>query len=496
MRMKNDLTKYLKKLRYKLVGEAFLKNFIWCATAASAFCLAVVVVSRFIFLPNVMLYVAGILAVATLVAAGRTIYQCPSWQKTACAADRLGGAERMITALELAEQPSHTVMEEMAMADGLAMAQTRNFAKDYSIQLPKRVATALLLLLLSSALVGFLPTPRGEEVDIYAEGKLMEVEKVVKELEKEGELSEAEQKAVQKVVKELSKELKQAESKKEAEAAVQQAQQKMKELEKTMVSEDLQKMAEAMAQNKATQELSTALSNADAAAIQAAMEKLEAAMAEMSEEELAELMEQLKELAGEMSDEELAKALEALASAIQSGAGLSPALGSLSSAAHAAASQNASLRQALQAMNRSLGKNAQAQAQAQGQGEGEGQGEGQGEGEGEGQGEGQGQGQGAGQGAGAGSGQGRGTGHVEGENIFTRNAEGLEGYETQVSGAEGEGGQLSQTQERIYGEDGTVLPYTQVYQSYKNDAMKHLDEQALPYGMKELVSEYFSTLEK
>jgi len=40
------------------------------------------------------------------------------------------------------------------------------------------------------------------------------------------------------------------------------------------------------------------------------------------------------------------------------------------------------------------------------------------------------------------------------------------------------------------------VPYDTVYQQYRNDAMCTLDEQNIPYGMKTLVSDYFSTLEQ
>jgi len=65
-----------------------------------------------------------------------------------------------------------------------------------------------------------------------------------------------------------------------------------------------------------------------------------------------------------------------------------------------------------------------------------------------------------------------------------------------VSGAKNEGGDSSLTQEKTIGEEGERLPYEQVFYNYQNEAMKALDEQNTPYGMRQLVSDYFSTLEK
>ncbi len=192
-----------------------------------------------------------------------------------------------------------------------------------------------------------------------------------------------------------------------------------------------------------------------------------------------------------MSNEDLAKALEQLAEAMENGTVSAEVLDQLSEQMSAQSAQNAELREALQNANQALG-DANAQMPQAGQGEGQGQGQGAG------QGEGQGQGQGAGQGAGGagGSGSGRGSGHIDGEEVFTRNAADKADYDTQVNGTKNEGGDTSLTEQKMIGDEGERLPYEQVFHSYQNDAMKALEEQDTPYGMRQLVSDYFSTLEK
>ncbi len=51
------------------------------------------------------------------------------------------------------------------------------------------------------------------------------------------------------------------------------------------------------------------------------------------------------------------------------------------------------------------------------------------------------------------------------------------------------------TEHRTMGEAGESLPYERVYQTYRNEAMKTLEEENVPYGMREMVAEYFSALE-
>lgn len=58
-----------------------------------------------------------------------------------------------------------------------------------------------------------------------------------------------------------------------------------------------------------------------------------------------------------------------------------------------------------------------------------------------------------------------------------------------------ESGQTSMTEHRTMGEAGESLPYERVYQTYRNEAMKTLEEENVPYGMREMVAEYFSALE-
>ena len=237
-------------------------------------------------------------------------------------------------------------------------------------------------------------------------------------------------------------------------------------------------MAKGLEQNEKTKELADALNRADEEAIQAAMQALMEQLAGLSAEQQAELAEMLAQAAGELSDEELREALEELAEALENGANLTAAGERLTAAAKAQAGKNASLRAALQKMNGQL---------AAGQNQGNGQGQGQGNG--------QGQGQGNGQGAGQNSGQGRGFGHQETERVFTRNAEGKAGFDAKVEGQENESGQTSMTEHRTMGEAGESLPYERVYQTYRNEAMKTLEEENVPYGMREMVAEYFSALE-
>lgn len=479
----------LTPLRRKLFFEGFLQKLIKIWMAASIIGLAVILLSKIIFMPDAIKIVILIFAVALFLSMIFAFVKRPQWQETAKAADALGGQERMVTALELLEKQEPSTIEKMAIEDGIAVGSQLNFAKVYHMGLPKKAFRCMVLFIILMMATGFLPSPREEKAEIYAEAKLEQVERVIKEIKKDDTLSAEEKKLLQKKMKGLSKELKRVASKEKAEAAVQKAQQELKKLEKDSVSKDLKKLAQEFAKQELTAPLAEAVEKGDTKAIEAALAKLREQMKQLTKEQLKEIEKQISEAASQMSDEELAKALEDLANAMAKGEGSAKLLNQLKNSLGTQIAQNVELRKALQDVNKKLGDK-QAQQPCDGQCDGQDQGQGQGQGEGQGQGQGQGS---NGQGD---AGKGRGSGHIDSEEIYTRKAADKADYDTQVSGTKNEGGNSSLTQQKTIGEDGERLPYEQVFHSYQNDAMKALDEQNTPYGMRQLVSDYFSTLEK
>lgn len=478
----------LVPLKRKLFLEGFLQKLIGFWLAASIFGLAVALLSKIIFLPDVILIILGVFGISFLLAMGYAIAKRPDFHKTAAAADALGGQERMITTLELLQKQEPTKIEKMAIEDGMKIGLQTDFAKAYRIGIPKRLFQWMALFLILTMATGFLPSPREEKAEIYAKAKLVQIEKVIKDVEKDEGLSVEEKKLLQKEMKALSKELKRVPSKEAGETAVQKNQQEMKQLEKDSVSKDLKQLAQEFAKEELTAPLSEAAEKGDAKAIEQAIAKLQEQMKKLTKEQFSALGKQMGAAAAQMSNADLAKALEQLAQALENGEISSELLEQLQQQMTAQSLENAELRKALQNANQALGDGS-GQKPQQGQGQGQGQGAGQG------QGTGQGQGQGAGQSSGQG-GNGRGSGHIDGEEVFTRKAIDKAGYNTQVSGTKNEGGDSSMTQQKTIGEDGERLPYEQVFHSYQNDAMKALDEQNTPFGMRQLVSNYFSTLEK
>lgn len=337
---------------------------------------------------------------------------------------------------------------------------------------------------------GFMPVRRDKDAEVYANAQLERIEQV--KAEETPVLSKEEKKVFLEAAKALEKDLKTAKTKKAAEEAVREAQQNMKQLEKESVSKDLKELAETLKQEENTAALSEALEQGDEASISQAMEQLLQKMAAMDKGQAASLAQQLAEAAENISDEELQEALKALEEALENGADPSEASEALKNALLSQAQVNSALRSSLQKLNRNVGQQSLAK-KVEGEGESTG-GEGQGE---SGQGNSGQTGSGGSGTAGVGNGgQGRGFGHAEPEKIYTRSAAGKDGYDAQLKGTDSDEGQTTITEHRTMGQAGTSVPYDTVYGQYRNEAMETLENSSVPYGMRELVSDYFATLER
>lgn len=483
-----DFQRLLLPLKRKMAAERFLKWFFRLETAASLLCLAVVLLSKWVRIDALWQICAALWAAAAVGAAVLAFWLRPvTIAHAAEEADALGGAQRMITTLELLEKQEHSVMEKMAVEDGMEKAKTTNFAKAHVFRLSRKTAAALGLSLVLTVAAGFVPIQREEQAKVYAQAQLERIEQIEKSLEQE-EMTKAERAALEELTKSLRKELKLAKTEKTAKEAVQQAQQEMKKLEKESVAKDLRELAETMEQQESTRALAEALQNADSQQLQQALEQLQEQLSQMSAQELEQMAAQMGEAAAKMSDQEMKEALEALQKALEEGLDPSEALEALQQAAAAQMASGAQLRAGLQRMNLALAqKGAILQTNQPVDGGQNGEGDG-----GAGQGENGGNG-GMGQGSG---GQGRGFGEGNTEEIYSRTAAGMEGQEMQLTGQDTEDGSTVISQHRTMGEAGESLPYDQVVVQYRQEAMASLENSQVPYGMRTLVSNYFSGLEK
>ncbi len=82
------------------------------------------------------------------------------------------------------------------------------------------------------------------------------------------------------------------------------------------------------------------------------------------------------------------------------------------------------------------------------------------------------------------------------EQIYAPERLGDGGEATHVSGRPtGEGQVISETGGKGIGDLSGYIPYKEVYQEYRNEAMRSMDRRTLPPAIQEIVRKYFETLE-
>lgn len=506
--MKNDFLRLLRPLRRKLTAERFCKRLLYLETAAAFLSAILVLCSKWIAIRYVWLYCVGLFLLGLCVAwIWSFVLRRVTPKETVEMADALGAKERMVTTWELLERAPQNEVERLAVEDGMEMAKHENFAKQYHMQLPKKVAIIGLCMLLLLVVAGFVPVQREQEAALYAQAQLEKIEQIKEEAEED--MTKEEQKQFEQVVSTLEWELKQAKTEAEAKQAVQDAQQEMKQLQKESVSDDLKELADALQTQESTAPAGQTLAQGDAGTSAQAMQQLANALQNMSNAQKQQLAAQLQEAMEGMTSQEMQQAMQDLQDALENDTDPSDALQNLGNAASQQVQQNAGLRNGLQKMNEGLAKNNEKQNQSSdtsGAQQSNQKQDGQdnnanvedtrnGQGAQSGQGEGSSGGSGGGAGDQAG-GNGRGNGHLDAEEVYTRGAANKAGYDAELGGTDSGEGQTTTTEGTTTGQRGESVPYEEVYQQYRDEAIRQMDNSDVPYGMRELVSDYFSTLER
>lgn len=489
-----ELKKSLRSIKRKLFLEAFFKRLLLHSSIALAVIFFVLLLSKVKYIYHVNLFCVSIFLFC--------VFSCillsvlldrPSDEQAAHAGDSLGYEERFITALELLKQDSQQTMSKLAIEDALQKAQGNDLGKQYHLKIPIKLLKISGILLAGIFLTGFLSAPQKEDIETLIDPQLTQIQQIKKETNKEKKVEKEQLKEFNQKISAFTKAIQKSMTKSEAVKEIQNTQQELKKLEKKNNFDDLKKIGEALSQNEQTKELSKALQDGNAEKIAEALAQLQKQMEQKSEKELSELSDFIKKAAQGLTSEQLAQAVNQFAQQLQSG---NIQTENLNNKLAQFIEQNEALKNAIDQTNQALAQASQSLQQTQSNNQENQSGAGNGNGEGQGQEKGNGNGSGEGQGQEKGNGNGRGTGHVETENIYTRQAEEKAGYDTQIKGTQNEGGQTMQSKQKTFGAAGESMPYESVYQEYKNQALKDIENENVPYGMRQLVAEYFSTLEK
>ncbi|MEM7112322.1 MAG: hypothetical protein AAF614_07810 [Chloroflexota bacterium] len=458
----------------------------------------------------------------------------PSLTEQAQLADsELGLQERAITAVELQQATIATTpwLAEKQLGDVVAKLQGINLAEAMPLVWQRR---DWLLLGLAVMLVGtavFLNNPQTEALAVQralsqslAE-EATELEALAEEISQNQELSEAEQEELLAPIEEALDALQAGgTSQEQAVATLSQAEEELRELSEELsppgVQESLEASSETLAENEASEELAEAFQGGNLNQASSATAQLAENLPTFNEETLSQLADALAQTseALETSDQELSEAFQEAANALDSQniEGAQAALEDLAESLAEQAEAQEAAQQAEAAANQlnesrqeiaqaGASETAESDASAQGSPQAGDAGSQAGEGGGQAGSEGQGQ---AGQGAtaeldsGRGSGQGAGPGGGNSETVFVPDAVDLstiEGEDVELpaecqANPDDCGGLLNETPTE-FGDETSLVPYTDVFGDYQDAANEALSDDYIPLGLKGYVRDYFSSLE-
>lgn len=503
-----DLKKILLPLKNKLFLEIFIKYLILFGLYAAFAAFILLVISRFIFVYNVFFNCICIFFVAFLSSVIVAFIKKPDYKKAAHAGDSLGYKQRLVTALELIEEKKNDVYAELAIDDTIKSCKDERLNKKYKLKISKKALIMFGIMVLLIFIVGFAPPKEFEGIKVI-EQQINKIESEKEKLKENKNLNKEDLKEINNEISELIKNIKKSEKNSEAVDAIRKSQSELKKLEKKSMDKDLKSLSDELKKNEVTKSMSDAINNMDLKELADAIKEVAEKIENMSESELQDFINSLNEMAEQLSENpELQELLNQLADKLSnSDMDISDDMKKINDIIDSLMKKNQDFANSIKKINNSLSQAAQnlqpssSKNQSQSEGNGE-NGEGQGNGEGEGQGNGEGEGQGNGnekneksqeQSNGKG-GNGRGTGHAEPDRVYTRNAEDMGGQNVNIDGQLTDNGDSTNSQIKTIGQDGESVPYTDVVGEYKNKALNELENEDIPYGMREIVTQYFSDL--
>lgn len=455
----------------------------------------------------------GCVAVGAAVAGAGIVRTWPSLQEVARIADqRLGGRDRLVTALQFAGAAG--VLIDRQRQDAIAFSRDANLGRFGRPSMPWPALAIATLTLAAAALLVVLPNPalsvlHQQQARAIAQQQAAQAVDQLASQAARGQTggTAAQQRQLVKTLQQAAQGVRQASDPQSAVAQLSQAQQQIRSIADPNqgAKQDASGAAgQQLTQNAKTQSAGQAMVAHDNQGAATALQQLSKSVPQMSagdRQQLAQALQQAAQ-AAQQGDPKLAQSLQKAASALQQGdtQGAQQALQAAAQEEQALAGEDqfqGNANQAisgLQQVKQPLAQQAnQGQQGQQGQGQGQnGQGQ-QAQGQGQ-QAQGQsqqgqsqqGQGQ-TGQGASHSSGQGGGQGSSHQQAPGSSEKIYVPG-QSQGSTGQGQPGQTGSSQ------PNQLVPYDQVLSQYQSVALDQVDRADIPEAQRQLVEQYFSNL--
>jgi hypothetical protein len=531
----NPIRQLLRQVRSRMVGEQGLR---WSANGAALAALGAlaseVIFRRWPLDPQWPVLAFWVLA-GTIFALAGWRRAWPSWVEVARLADtRLGGRERLVTALQFAAEGGWLYQRQRQ--DAAAFAGSARLSDLGSLRWPWRTLLLALAAGLAATVLALLPNPalqqlRQHQVAVAVQNRagdqVSEIARQAAGQTRPGEDPQKRQALTQDLQK-ASEAVRKAPDPQSALASLSQAQDQLRELQDPTLGAKQDAAAgagRALTGNPQAAKAGSALAGQDMKSAQKELNNLAGSLPSMSEQQRQQLADSLAQASASAGgDPKLQQSLKNASDSLKKG-DVQAAQQALQAAAQEAQSVGASedfqgdVNHASNALQQAKGPLAQ---QASGQQSASGQSQDQGA-AGQGQGAGSqgapGQGQGApGQGQGAGQAPGQGSGSAgQGQGASGQGAQGGSGSGANGSGGGGgtAGSKPGAGSEKVYvpgqaqgtsgngtpdgsgqGVQNDLVPYDQVLGQYQSAALSQVDRADIPEQERQLVQQYFNNLSK
>lgn len=541
----SELKKFIRPIRRKLFVGKMLVHMARFTIATGIAVLLMSIISHFVpflYVEWYMFYawLAGILAAVVW-----SVIKRPSLADGLKMTDSLGYKERLLTAWQFKDDVAEEVM--LQRQDTIDAMKGDDLRKTFKINMPVGLWLRGIALFVIAVGLLFIESPvRKDTKATQAQIETIQLEeaKLADEVEKlveESDVPDALKEEMEALMKELAEKLKNAKTEEEALKALSIAKDELKKME----MKDLQKALEQLEKSlngmdeQDLSEMTEEELQAKKDALEKALEALEQQKEELGEDALEQaegLKEALEALQEAMANEDSEAASESAAQAAEL---TEEALAAIQNASEASQSMQAAVNASGQSLStnptiselafspseQSDGSDSVATQGSQGQSGSQSGSQGQQAGAGQGQGnqgqsgQGQGQGQGSQQGQGGGSGQGQGSTNEDGgyseedggssngwfqgeeksgdyEALYPPNRIGGESEPNFVQGNRGDGGESQVKQvEGAPAMTGDLISYKELYAEYSEQAFHTVEDMEIPVLMKDLVKDYFTSLE-
>lgn len=503
----DKLIKALKPLKQRIFAEKIIKYILAGLILGLFLNMTLIIFSKFKYISSFYFFIILFPVLGIIFSMIVFYFRKPKLLDIIKTADKLGFKERFITAYELSKNKNMDIISNTVIKDAVDKAENADFKNMYNINISLKYIKILLVMLVFSFLVGFIPSPNSEKILVEYElnQKIKDEIKSIKSTKSNLGLND--NKEVDKSIKELEKELKESNTEAEAIKAIQKSQKELKEISKNSISNKLMEIGEKLEKNEYTKALGEQIKTGDVDKINDSIDNLNNDIKSMNKDERKKLGEELEKAASEMSENsEAQNPIQKLSDNLKEDdlKDITDNLDDFSDEIEKMIKENKELRDALEKLNESMAesaKNIDAEEYKQDNKESDNKSNGSDN-----------------QQNGKENKNGNSieneenksneqanssqsnqsyskTGSNENDENKGKTAEDYGEYEAKID--------AGKSQEQIYypngkktiGTNGGYIPYKNVYEQYKNEALSTLEDSEIPFGLQEIVKDYFSSLD-